>query len=205
MGQKEKKDKEDQTQDIPGEFPPPAGELCDAIRKGDETVFSKYYEDTARGVVARVYRVTRDYEEAWNIVQDTFAKLWQQRESLDPGRSLGGFVSVMAVNAAINARNRKNLHAKYHAEQLFLQDEKDRDTADTLLLLEETERLIEEIIRNMSPQRRMVFELHRKEGLSYNEIAERMNLSHETVKYYMKLALQEVRSALSFLSILLSL
>ena len=69
--------------------------------------------------------------------------------------------------------------------------------ADEGLITAETSLLLEEVIRNMPDQRRRVFELSRKEGLSYNEIAREMGISLNTVRTHMTFALKELRAALS--------
>ncbi len=172
-----------------------ATDLYESIRNGDEVAFSRYYEVTTPWLVPLIRRITKDVEEAWNIAQDTFAKLWQQREQIDPSRSLDGFVSKMANNAALNLMKRKQYHHEYSGEQIFLQNIEDMP-ADAPILASEMWLLIEHAIRSMPPQRRAVYELSREKNMSYNEIAERMNISAETVKMHVKLALKGIRDAI---------
>ncbi len=164
-----------------------------AIRNGDESAFTLYYENTVDRLVNHTKTVTQDLEEAQNIAHDTFVKLWQQKESIE---NLDGFLFTTAINAALNVYKKKKVHAKYYSEQMFLQNGEEL-AADAAMLVKEIERQVEEVIRNMPPQRRKVFELSRNEGLSYNEIAERMNLSYNTVRNYMVLALDSIRSIIT--------
>lgn len=177
--------------------------LNEAIRAGDEVLFSNYYEDSLIALVKRIQRVIFDYDEACDIAQDTFVKLWEQREMIDPEKSLDGLVTKMALQRALDMRRKRLSHEKYHNEQLFLQSEEDMST-DTDLLMREMGRRINEIIANMPPQRRKIFEMNRKENLSYNEIADQLGLSYNTVMNHMKLALKDLRSALTlFLTLFL--
>lgn len=178
--------------------------VSSAIRNGDEDAFAFYYKDRIDYFVGRVEKITRDSEVAWNIVQDTFIKLWLGREQIDPQRSLDGFVLTMAVNSALNARKRKLTHARYHQEQLFLQNGEDH-SADATLISSETELLVRAVIQSMPPQRRKIFELSREGDMTYNEIAQRLNLSYGTVHKQMKLALQDLRDVLSLCLFFLSL
>lgn len=172
--------------------------FAEAIRLGDEYAFARYYEESLDKLVYLVRRIVRDDEEAKNIVHDTFVKLWQNREQIDPDRSLDSFVSTIAWNASINYLKRKKTHRKFFDEQMFTQNAEDF-SAHEKLLAEETSRRIENVISEMPPQRRMVFELSRDEDLTYNEIAQRMGLSYNTVKNHMILALSKIRSVLSML------
>jgi RNA polymerase sigma-70 factor (ECF subfamily) len=175
-----------------------------AIRSGDETAFRFFYEERLLFVVDKVQKLTKDRDEAWDIAQDTFVKLWEQREQIDPDKPLYGLVTRMALNAAHNANKRKEVHGRYHGEQLFIQTEEDH-SADAKVIERETQRKIDAIIEAMPPQRRKVYRLSREEGLTYNEIAEKMNLSYGTVNKHMSIALEELRELLAVLYLLLFL
>ncbi len=173
--------------------------LFDAIRNGNEVSFAQYYEASIDNLVYHIYAVTQDLEEARNIAHDTFIKLWQQREEIE---KFDGFLFTTATNAALDTRKKKRVQTKYNNEQLFVQDVADH-SADARIVAFETESRIIEVIRNMPPQRRKVFELSREKGLTYNEIAEDMNLSYNTVRNYMASALEEIRSVLLMLLIII--
>ncbi len=176
----------------------PGTKLYEAIREGSEYAFSRYYEGSLDRLVTLIGRITKDGEEAKNIAQDTFIKLWQQRRQIDPAQSLDGFVSTVAWNAALNFLKRKRTHVKYHNEQMHTQSAEDISGEERLIATETAHR-IELIIRKMPPQRRRVFELSRGENLTYNQIADKMGLSYNTVMNHMKLALHEIRAVLSLI------
>ncbi|MDR2894142.1 MAG: RNA polymerase sigma-70 factor [Alistipes sp.] len=168
----------------------------EAIRDGDEAAFSRYYESSFDRLVTLVRRAVGDEEEARNIAQNTLIKLWQQRQRIDPAQSLDGFVSTMAWNASLDFLKKKRVRARYHDEQLYLQNGED-PAADATLLVRETARRIENAVSAMPPQRRMVWELSRNENLTYNEIADRMDISYNAVRNYIAAALKHIRSSLS--------
>jgi RNA polymerase sigma-70 factor (ECF subfamily) len=176
--------------------------LYEAIRGGDEYAFAHYYETSLDRLVALVTRITNDSEEARNIAQDTFVKLWQQREHIDPKQSLDGFVSRMAWNAALDFLKRKHAHARFHDEQLHTQNNEAISGEDRLVVIE-TARRIKQVVENMPPQRRRVFELSREEHLTYDQIAERLNISYNAVLFHMKAALKDVRVVLSVLGFII--
>jgi RNA polymerase sigma-70 factor (ECF subfamily) len=176
--------------------------LGSAIRHGDEAAFRFYYEERLVYLVGRIQKLTGSRDEAWDIVQDTFVKLWEGREQIDSNRSLDAFVVAMAVNAAHDTLRKKQVHARYNGEQLHTQTEVDHTTTDARLIRSETHSRIDALIESMPAQRRTVFRLSREEGLTYNEIAERMGISPGTVHKHMKIALDELRGILSALLII---
>jgi RNA polymerase sigma-70 factor (ECF subfamily) len=173
-----------------------ANSLYEAIRQGDEYAFARYYESSLDRLIILVTRITNDSEEARNICQDTFIKLWQQREQIDSNQSLDGFVSRMAWNAALDYLKHKHTQAKYHNEQLHTQSEEDTSGEDRFVASETAQR-INQVLNGMPAVRRQVFEMSRVEHLTYNQIAERLNISYNTVLFHMKAALKDVRIVLS--------
>jgi RNA polymerase sigma-70 factor (ECF subfamily) len=170
----------------------------EAIRLGDQAAFAEYYESSVDRLVRAVMHITGDEEEARNIAQDSYVKLWQQRDAIE---HLDGFLFTTASNAAFDALKRRASRTRYQNEQMFLQSGGYDIPADAGMLTMEIERLIESAIERMPPQRRRIFEMNREEGLTYTEIARRMNLSYNTVRNHMALALSDIRSVVTMLAL----
>lgn len=169
--------------------------LYEAIKAGDTMAFAKYYESSVNRLVHLVQRITKCEEEAKNIAHDTFARLWQQHESIDPAQSLDGFISTVATRLALDYLRRKHVAARYRDEALFTQSIEEVAT-DERMLANEMRSGVERVIAGMPEQRRKVYTLSREEGLSYSEIAERLGISPGTVHSHMKVALREIRDVL---------
>ncbi len=167
-----------------------------AIKSGDERAFSSFYMGYADSLIHFLTRITGNSDDAKEVTQEAFATLWEKRESLDPHTSLYGFVYGMARNMAFRMLRAKTAESKKVEERSYDVNEF-AGLADEGLITTETSLLLEEVIRNMPDQRRRVFELSRKEGLSYNEIAREMGISLNTVRTHMTFALKELRAALS--------
>jgi RNA polymerase sigma-70 factor (ECF subfamily) len=171
-----------------------------AIRGGDEAAFRLFYEERLVYLLSRVERLTGDRDGAWDIVQDAFVKLWRDRERIDPDKPLDGLVAAMAANAACDAHKRRQVHARYHKEQLSTQSGEDHH-ADAAIIEHETQREMDAIIEAMPPQRRRIYLMSRQEGLTYQEIADRLGISRGTVHRHMSIALDQLRGLLSLLFI----
>jgi RNA polymerase sigma-70 factor (ECF subfamily) len=167
-----------------------------AIKSGDEQAFSSFYMGYADSLIHFLTRITGNSEDAEEVTQEAFATLWERRETLDPHTSLYGFVYGMARNMAFRMLRAKVTENKKAGERSYDVNEY-ASLADEGLITTETSLLLEEVVRNMPDQRRRVFELSRKEGLSYNEIAREMGISLNTVRTHMTFALKELRAALA--------
>lgn len=170
-------------------------DIVAAIRKGDEDVFSAFYIGYGDSILRLLMRVLGNMDDAKEVMQETFAYLWENRESIAPHTSLKGFVAGMAKNMAFRLlRSRIPVVVKQGNMQYRQRDFV--DVVDGELISKETELLIKHVIGNMPPQRRKIFEMSREQGLTYNEIARQLNLSYGTVKNHMILALNDIRSIL---------
>ena len=167
-----------------------------AIRRGDAKAFSAFYMGYADSLIHFLTRITGSSEDAKEVTQEAFATLWERRETLDPHTSLYGFVYGMARNMAFRMLRSRYAEDKKAGEHSFDIPEF-AGLADEGIITLETSLLLEEVILNMPAQRRRVFELSRKEGLSYNEIAREMGISLNTVRTHMTFALKELRAALA--------
>lgn len=112
------------------------------------------------------------------------------REALPAIRNFKVYLYVLSRNHALNAvrkivreRNRKLKFEKKVADESGHAEE---------IYSEEQLAIVDRAIEALPEQQRKVFRMSRLEGLTYEEIAERMQISRETVKYYMKLAIESV-------------
>lgn len=170
--------------------------LFEAISNGDEAAFAEYYTGFVDSLVRFLTKIVGNVEEAKEIAQDVFVKLWESRGKVDPDKQLDGFVYTTAKNMALNVIRKRQVHFKYHKERMSSAENADL-SADEEIISRETEILIRHVINNMPPQRRKAFEMSRYEGLSYEEIAREMGLSVDTVKTHIRLALKDIREAVA--------
>lgn len=169
--------------------------LFEALRNGDEVAFTSYYISFVDPLVDFLTKLLGNEDEAKETVQEVFIKLWENRGSIDPDKKLDSFVYTTARNMAFNIIRKRQVHSKYVDEQFF----KGADLglgADDNLITRETEILLDLVINSMPSQRRKVFTLSRKEGMTYEEIAQELGISLDTVKTHMKLALKDIRGAI---------
>lgn len=171
-----------------------ANGLFEAIRNGDESAFTLYYHSFVDSLVAFLIKLLGNEEEAKEIVQEVFIKLWEKRETIDPEKKLDSFIYTTAKNMAFNTIRKRQIHSKYVDEQSFIGADPGRG-ADDNIISKETELLFNLVMNSMPSQRRKVFTLSRNEGLTYEQIAQEMGISLDTVKSHMKLALRDIRDA----------
>ncbi len=130
--------------------------------------------------------------------------LWEKRESIDPAKNISGYMYTIARNLAfkylIRRRNAntRELSDADRAESTFIPDQG--------VIEEEINSIIEATIDKMPLRQREVYLLSRKEGLGNQEIAERLQISKNTVENHITSALKDLRKIIGlFAAIILML
>ena len=133
---------------------------------------------------------------AEEIVQDVFMKVWTKRESLDPSLSFRSYIFTITRNMNIKFLKKASNNLKLR-EELFYSSQKFSNPTEVKLREEEMEKLKQKALDQLPPKRRLIFELSRNEGLSYDAIGEKLGISPHTVRNQMSKALETLRTFLS--------
>lgn len=168
--------------------------ILDALRDGNheafETVFISYYNKTKYFI----YGYIKSETDAEELTEDLFVNLWINRTSIDTGKSFSSYLHTIARNAAINFLQHKYVRDAYISN--YTSDEHS-STSEEDLIAKELGILIDDVVANMPGQRRQIYILSRKEGLSNTEIAEKLSTTKRNVESQLSLALKEIRKAIT--------
>ncbi len=167
--------------------------LLRCIRAGDEQAFRKLFEQYSSTVYSFSMKLTRRAEQAEEIVQDVFMKLWVRRESLDEIENFPAYLFTVTKHLALNILRQKAIESRAKAVLQQIQEGSHCETEETVVL-RDYEQLLDRAIRHLPPQQRVVYSLCRHEGLRYEEVAQRLKISRLTVKAHMHQALRTIKS-----------
>ncbi|MDR0394839.1 MAG: RNA polymerase sigma-70 factor [Tannerella sp.] len=132
-------------------------------------------------------------EEAFDMTQDIFYKVWENRLSMGEVTSFKAYLFTMARHMIYNNYEHNLVKEKYTISQLQLEEEYNPEEE---FFAKELSLLIDLVIEQMPEQRRRIFKLSREKGLSGDEIATRLNISKRTVENQISNALKDLRKAL---------
>ncbi|MFC3197927.1 RNA polymerase sigma factor [Parapedobacter deserti] len=167
-------------------------QLLERISIQDEGAFSVLYDRFRPKVYTYALKISGSVEVAEDIVHEVFLKVWQCREP-DNIANLDAYLRVVTRNFTLKWLRRMILERTVGKEMKDNWDEVDFST-EQAVNLKETQEVIDRAIALLPPQRRLIFQLCKNEGLKYEEVAERTNLSRLTVKTHMQLALRFLRN-----------
>lgn len=165
-----------------------------ALRQGDEKAFDALFRAWYTPLVRYAHSFTEgDLDEAEDLVQEAFAKVWIQRESLDFQYSLKAYLYRMVHNQALNRLRSQRTHERYTTHQTRHMANEYEAPQDN----PEFQKRIQEVLHGLPAQCRQVFNLSRFEELKYREIAEHLGISIKTVETHMGKALRILRVELA--------
>jgi len=154
--------------------------------------FGHLFEQYHPFVYAFSLRMTHSKELAEEIVQEIFLKIWLDKERLDGIDHFAAYLNRVVRNHCFNVLRKLALEAKHMSKHLISFNEIDCSTMENLEY-EDVKRMLDDAVESLPMQQKRVYQLCHQEGLKYEEVAERMNLSPQTVHAYMKEALRKIR------------
>lgn len=168
--------------------------IITALKAGEEKVFDAVYRHYFRRLCAFCSQYVDEQEEIEEIVQETMMWLWENRSSLMADLTLKTLLFTIVKNKALNRISHFEIKRKVHQEILD-KYESEFDNPD-FYFGNELFRLYEEALEKLPKEYREAYEMNRNHHLTHKEIAEKLNVSPQTVNYRIGQALKLLRIAL---------
>lgn len=170
-------------------------ELFASLADGDEKAFEDIYRHYTKRLFPYVQKLVKTPELAEELIQDIFVQLWINRHI---------FLNVQHPTSYLfSIANRQSLKylKKVASDARILKSitdyaEPSRNDTEEQIILRESVEAIDMAVTQLPDQRRLIWKLSRDEGLSHEQIAERLSISKNTVKNQMVHALRHVRNFL---------
>ncbi len=173
--------------------------ILSRIKTGDTGALGVLYMEYAPKVRDFAFRFVQNEEEAADITHDIFFKLWEMRKSLSEITSIKAYLFRMTKNAILNNYRQKLIHDKY-SDDIRKHNTEESDDTDSSVTTSDLLEMIELAIDRMPEQRKRVFCMSRYENMSYEQIAEKLDISPKTVQYHISMALAELRKVIHVIS-----
>ncbi len=144
-------------------------------QKGLDGLFEKYYQPLCE--FAELFLDNEYHSE--EVVSDLFLELWVKRGALSIESNIKGYLFISTKNKSLNFLKKHNKHIVSSLDsELSVASKND---ADSLLDYEELSLAVNNMLKSMPPQRRLIFTMNRLEGFKYQEIADALSISVHTV------------------------
>ncbi len=163
-----------------------------ALRDGNEGVFQQTFDSCYEDLCRYALTLLRDKDEAEDTVQSMFMKLWEKREVLDIKQSIRSYLFRSVYNQCMNQIEHRAVKKKHQEiETMELSS-----TIQPEVFTDELHKAIRQAIDELPPQCKTIFIMSRFEELRYPEIAEKLDISTNTIQNQICKALKILREKL---------
>ena len=150
--------------------------LIEGIQQGEMKAFKQFFESFYAPLCLFAQKYVDDEEAALDIVQDAFVYFWEKKKCIISVNSAKSYLYKTVKNKSLNylrsCKKEKDAHLEYLESELYFRDN---------IIEEEAYQVIYNEIKILPPQSQRVIELS-LDGLKNNEIAEKLDISVNTVK-----------------------
>lgn len=170
-------------------------EVVKNISLNNPTALKQLWDALAPDVYRLVFSILKSDDDAKEVTQMVFIKIWEVRNSLKTDSEIKPFLFTIARNSSYDVLRKK------YKEKMMLGNL--QNGFDELVVTDDDEvtdilrNRLGELIEQMPQQRRSIFLMSRFHGLTYKQIAQKYNISENTVDTQMRRALNFLRKHLS--------
>ncbi|OFX30926.1 MAG: hypothetical protein A2W90_07290 [Bacteroidetes bacterium GWF2_42_66] len=166
------------------------------LKKGNKDAFRNIFEEYARRIFVFAKGYLKSNEEAEEVVQEVFIKVWNARTSINTELSFKSYLFKITFNYIRELFLKKAKENNYKHEILGSSvdfDNRTEEQIDYHSLLE----LVDKMIDKLPPRQKEIIVLHKKQGILVKDISIMLEISPRTVEKHLSEALKHLKQALS--------
>jgi RNA polymerase sigma-70 factor (family 1) len=169
--------------------------LHTANEKKLEFMFSDLFRQHEHKLYTLALKLTKSDQLAKDIIQEVFLKLWDQRNQLTSILNIEAWLYRVTENKIIDFLRKASADNRLK-EKIWNQLQQIVNESEQYLAAKEYNQIIQKAIDQLPPQRKLIYQLNKENGMSYLDIADELQLSKHTVKNQLSTAIKSVRNFL---------
>lgn len=163
---------------------------------GDKIVVNELYKKYSTRLYHFAYNYLKSEADALDVVQEVFINLWDNRKKLHKNSNLDAYLFTITKNTVISVF-RKKLSEKEYIESLKNKVVVNGIDTETQVNYELLTQKLNQLIDQLPPQRKRVYILSKKQGLSNKRVANELKISVKTVEDHISKAKKFLKERLS--------
>lgn len=170
-------------------------DLITRLNDSDEEAFEQLYQLYSPRLFGYLIKLLKSDVFAQELLQDTFLKLWNNRENINSEKSFRSYLFRITENNVYDFF-RKAARDKKLQDALIKSACENYQHVEENLLTKENEQILQDAINLLPPKRRQIFQLIKIEERSYDEVSALLNISVSTINDHIVKAMKSIREAL---------
>lgn len=176
--------------------------LIASLKTGDRRSFDAIFNKYASDIFYFSLDLTKNENEAGDILQETFIRLWESRHGIDPDRSLRNYLISIAKNRIFDILKHRVIEKKYILGRMS--NQAGVPEIENALHLDDLRNQLLASFNRLTAQQREILTL-KSDGMGNDEIATLLGISKRTVENHLSNAYRQLRSDLQHLRDVFSL
>ncbi len=176
--------------------------LLSRLKSGDEDAFREIFTKFRDPLIRFINNILGSWHDAEDICQETFAALWQQRETIDTSKNISTFIFLIAKRKTWkfirDHSNREGRQADSTAEE-----ESDISPED-VIRLKELRLLVDYAVDKLPARTREIYRMYYYDGLSNEQISERLGINSVNISSQLYQARKKIKEIISIMIALLT-
>nr|WP_226904970.1 RNA polymerase sigma-70 factor [Pedobacter schmidteae] len=168
-------------------------QLLIALKSGDRSAFEKIYQSYSPRIYLNILKMIKSVEDAQEILQDVFIKVWEKRELIDPEQSFKSYLFQISRFTVYNFIRKINLDKKLK-DYLSRENSELYSHIEEAIAYRESDRFVMDAIEELPPQRKQIYKLCKIEGQSYTEVSKLLGISTSTINDHIVKATKFLRA-----------
>jgi len=165
------------------------------LKVGDAKAFDRLFGFYSKRLYYFALGYLKSKEEAEEVVQDVFCKIWMNRESLNPQLCFKAYIFKIAYRR-INELFRKVAQEQVYRHEIISTSFDIDNNLDERTDYDSLLKLVEKIVNNLPPRQKEIFTKRKRDILSVKEIAELLGIAPKTVENHLNEALKAIKDGL---------
>ena len=170
-------------------------DLIIALKNDDARAFDKLFAEYGKRLYFFAIGFLKSKEEAEEVVQEVFLRIWRNRKQLKPDLSFRAYLFRIAYHCILEIFERLNRYQSFR-QQLIDETINFDDEANEQLNYEALLKLVESLIERLPPRQKEILLKRKKENIPVKEIAIHLGISPKTVERHLTEALKSIRNEL---------
>ena len=163
--------------------------LIKDLKKGKRKAFEYFFYTYYNKLLYTANQYLKNKDEAEEIVQEVFYRVWYYRSNMDPALSFKNYIITIAKNLIFNKAKKEITRITYE-KYVRINQNYSHNALEDYLNFNELDQQINAKIDLLPPKRKEIFILSRQLGLSHKEIASKLNISTNTVENHINKAIK---------------
>lgn len=170
----------------------PEKKLLLNLKEGDASAFEEVFFRYNQRIFNFCLRFIRSNDEVEEIVQRVFVALWEQRDTINPEKSVSSYLFGIAKNL-VYQEFRKKVYREAALRKMEKKEDVHEESAYQEIFFGELKEILHSVVEQLPSRQKEIYLLSREHGLSYFEIATRLGISENTVDTQLRRALSFIR------------